>query len=312
MRACDRPALHYSLDAAHCAFFCLPAVLKLCFGWNLRLQHRQNDSGSISRIENKENPMNTNEIDPPRVALVTGAGTGIGRAVALEFLAQGYRVVLAGRRREPLEATRTAAGEDGVRALVVPTDVSDEQAVRDLFDTAQREYGRLDVLFNNAGRGAPAVPIEELPVAVWRDVVDTNLTGMFLCAQAAIRVMKAQTPRGGRIINNGSISSHAPRPFSIAYTATKHAVTGLTKSISLDCRPYNIACGQIDIGNAATDMTERMAAGILQADGSTKVEPRMDVAHVAQAVAAMARLPLEANVQFMTIMATNMPFVGRG
>ena len=256
--------------------------------------------------------MHTNEIDAQRVALVTGAGTGIGRAVALEFLAQGYRVVLAGRRRELLEETRTAAGEDGVRALVMPTDVSDEHAVRDLFDAAQREYGRLDVLFNNAGRGAPAVPIEELSVDVWRDVVNTNLTGMFLCAQAAIRVMKSQTPRGGRIINNGSISAHAPRPFSIAYTATKHAVTGLTKSISLDCRPYGIACGQIDIGNAATDMTERMAAGILQADGSTKVEPRMDVAHVAQAVAAMARLPLDANVQFMTIMATNMPFVGRG
>jgi len=247
-----------------------------------------------------------------QVALVTGAGTGIGRAVTLEFLAQGYRVVLAGRRREMLEQTRTAAGEDGVRALVVPTDVSDEQAVRSLFDETQRAYGRLDVLFNNAGRNTPAVPIEDLPVDLWREVVDINLTGMFLCAQAAIRLMKAQQPGGGRIINNGSISAHAPRPMSIAYTATKHAVTGLTKSISLDCRPYGIACGQIDIGNAATDMTERMAAGILQADGSRRAEPRMDVAHVAHAVVSMAKLPLDANVQFMTIMATNMPFVGRG
>ncbi len=256
--------------------------------------------------------MQSNDTPGSRVALVTGAGTGIGRAVALEFLAQGYKVVLAGRRREPLEQTRIAAGEDGVRALVAPTDVTQEADVRALFDEIQREYDRLDVLFNNAGRNAPAVPIEDLPVDVWRSVVDTNLTGMFLCAQAAIRLMKAQSPRGGRIINNGSISSHAPRPYSIAYTATKHAVTGLTKSISLDCRAYGIACGQIDIGNAATDMTERMVKGVLQADGSTRVEPRMDVAHVAQAVAGMAQLPLDANVQFMTIMATNMPFVGRG
>lgn len=246
------------------------------------------------------------------VALVTGAGTGIGRAVALEFLARGYRVVLAGRRREPLEQTRVSAGQDSARALVVPTDVTKEQSVRELFDETQRAYGRLDVLFNNAGRGAPAVPIDELPVETWRDVVDVNLTGMFLCAQAAIRLMKAQQPGGGRIINNGSISAHAPRPLSIAYTATKHAVTGLTKSISLDCRAYGIACGQIDIGNAATDMTQRMAEGVLQANGDRRPEPRMDVGHVAHAVVSMAKLPLDANVQFMTIMATNMPFVGRG
>lgn len=256
--------------------------------------------------------MQSQETPGSRVALVTGAGTGIGRAVALEFLARGYKVVLAGRRREPLEETRIAAGEDGVRALVVPTDVTQEADVRALFDEIQREYNRLDVLFNNAGRNGPAVPIEDLPVDVWRSVVDTNLTGMFLCAQAAIRLMKAQQPQGGRIINNGSISSHAPRPYSIAYTATKHAVTGLTKSISLDCRAYGIACGQIDIGNAATDMTDRMAKGVLQADGTTRAEPRMDVAHVAKAVLDMARLPLDTNVQFMTIMATNMPFVGRG
>jgi NAD(P)-dependent dehydrogenase (short-subunit alcohol dehydrogenase family) len=247
-----------------------------------------------------------------KVAVVTGAGTGIGRAVALQLLAEGYRVVLAGRRREALEQTRTVAGEDGARALAVPTDVCDEKSVRNLFDETQRAYGRLDVLFNNAGRGAPAVPIEDLPVDVWRSVVDTNLTGMFLCAQGAIRIMKAQQPRGGRIINNGSISAHAPRPYSIAYTATKHAVSGLTKSISLDCRQYDIACGQIDIGNAATEMTDRMVAGVLQPDHSVRAEPRMDVSHVANAVASMASLPLDANVQFMTIMATKMPFLGRG
>ncbi|MEI2414656.1 SDR family oxidoreductase [Orrella sp. JC864] len=247
-----------------------------------------------------------------KVAVVTGAGTGIGRAVALELLANGYRVALAGRRREPLEQTRTAAGEDAVRALVVPTDVTDEHSVRALFDQAQREYGRVDVLFNNAGRNSPAVPIDELPVAQWREIVEVNLTGMFLCAQAAVRVMKNQDPQGGRIINNGSISAYSPRPLSAAYAATKHAVTGLTKSLSLDGRAHNIACGQIDIGNAATDMTTRMAEGVLQADGSLKAEPRMDVAHVARAVLHMSELPLEANVQFMTIMATAMPFVGRG
>lgn len=253
-----------------------------------------------------------NERGSGKVAVVTGAGSGIGRAVALELLAEGYRVVLASRRREPLEETRAAAGEGAARALVVPTDVADEHAVRALFEQTEREYGRLDLLFNNAGRGGPAVPIEDLPVDVWRQIVDTNLTGMFLCAQGAIRIMKAQQPRGGRIINNGSISAHSPRPYSIGYTATKHAVTGLTKSISLDCRQYDIACGQIDIGNAATPMTERMVKGVLQPDHSVRAEPRMDVAHVARAVVSMASLPLDANVQFMTIMATNMPFLGRG
>jgi len=247
-----------------------------------------------------------------KVALVTGAGTGIGRAVALEFLARGYKVVLAGRRGELLDATKAAAGAAGANALAVPTDVTKEASVDALFAQVQAVYGRLDVLFNNAGRGAPAVPIDELPTSVWREVVEVNLTGMFLCAQAAIRLMKRQDPRGGRIINNGSISAYAPRPLSIAYTATKHAVTGLTKSISLDGRKDNITCGQIDIGNAATDMTERMANGVLQADGSTRTEPRMDVAHVARAVANMADLPLDTNVQFMTIMARDMPFVGRG
>ncbi|HEX7749888.1 MAG TPA: SDR family oxidoreductase [Bordetella sp.] len=247
-----------------------------------------------------------------KVALVTGAGTGIGRAVALELLARGYQVVLAGRRGELLEETRARAGAASGRALAVATDVTREDSIDALFERLRATYGRLDVLFNNAGRGAPAVPIDELPVAVWREVVEVNLTGMFLCAQSAIRLMKRQNPKGGRIINNGSIAAYTPRPLSIAYTATKHAVTGLTKAISLDCRKDNIACGQIDIGNAATDMTERMANGVLQADGSTKAEPRMDVAHVARAVANMAELPLDTNVQFMTIMATTMPYVGRG
>jgi len=247
-----------------------------------------------------------------KTALVTGAGSGIGRAAALTLLRAGYCVALAGRRQEPLDETRRLAGRLADNALAIPVDVTDEDSVRALYTRIRQEWGRLDVLFNNAGRGAPAVPIEDLPVQTWRDVVDVNLTGMFLCAQQAIALMKSQSPQGGRIINNGSISAYAPRPLSIAYTATKHAVTGLTKSISLDCRPYRIACGQIDIGNAATDMTERMANGILQADGSTRVEPRMDVEQVAQAVVHMAGLPLEANVQFMTIMATTMPFVGRG
>ncbi len=247
-----------------------------------------------------------------KIALVTGAGSGIGRATALALLQEGYAVVLAGRRREALEQTAAVAGPDGARALIVPTDVSDETAVRRLFATIQETFGRLDLLFNNAGVGAPAVPLEELPVEQWRRVVDTNLTGAFLCTQAAFRLMKAQTPRGGRIINNGSISAHTPRPRSAPYTATKHAITGLTKATALDGRPYDIACGQIDIGNAGTEMTARMKQGVLQADGEVAVEPTMDVAHVARAVVYMASLPLDANVLFLTVMATHMPFVGRG
>ena len=246
-----------------------------------------------------------------KVAVVTGAGTGIGKAAALALLKEGYGVVLAGRRREPLEraASESAAGE---RALVVPTDVGEPQSVRLLFEKTRAAFGRLDVLFNNAGSGAPAVPMEDLTYEQWKKVVDANLTGAFLCAQEAIRIMKAQEPRGGRIINNGSISAHAPRPHSAPYTATKHAITGLTKCISLDGRNHDIACSQIDIGNAATEMTERMTHGVMQANGEMAVEPRMDVAHVASAIVYMASLPLEANVQFMTIMATRMPFVGRG
>jgi NAD(P)-dependent dehydrogenase (short-subunit alcohol dehydrogenase family) len=247
-----------------------------------------------------------------KVALITGAGSGIGRAVALALLAEGYRVGLVGRRREALEATVVQAGEAQDRTLVLPADLADEAAVAEVFAQLEARWGRLDVLFNNAGSGAPAVPLEELTLAQWQQVVSVNLTGAFLCTQHAFRIMKRQQPGGGRIINNGSISAHAPRPNSAPYTATKHAITGLTKATSLDGRAYGIACGQIDIGNAATEMTERMAKGIQQADGSMRVEPRMDVAHVAQAFVYMAGLPLEANVQFMTVMATNMPFIGRG
>ncbi len=246
-----------------------------------------------------------------KVAIVTGAGTGIGKAVTLALLRDGYRVALAGRRREPLEQT-AAQSEDAARALVEPTDVSEAGSVQALFSRVKESFGRLDLLFNNAGIFAPGLGIDELPVEQWKAVVDINLTGSFLCAREAFRMMKAQNPRGGRIINNGSISAHAPRPNSAAYTATKHAITGLTKSISLDGRPYNIACGQIDIGNAQTEMTAPMAKGVAQANGQIAVEPLMDLTHVASAVLYMASLPIDTNVQFMTIMATKMPFVGRG
>jgi len=247
-----------------------------------------------------------------RVAVVTGGGTGIGRAVTLALAGDGWAVAVAGRRREPLEATAEAGRGLGARMLAVPADVGDPGSVDALFAAVREEFGRLDLLFNNAGSGAPPVPLEDLTYAQWRAVVDANLTGAFLCTQAAIRIMKDQQPRGGRIINNGSISAHAPRPFSAPYTATKHAITGLTKSTALDCRQYDIACGQIDIGNAATEMTDRMAQGILQPNGTTAVEPRMDVGHVARAVLYMAGLPLDANVQSLMVMATKMPYVGRG
>jgi NAD(P)-dependent dehydrogenase (short-subunit alcohol dehydrogenase family) len=245
------------------------------------------------------------------VALVTGAGSGIGRAVALGLQGAGYAVVIAGRRAEALAETASLA-RGRAPMLVVSTDVSQPDPVRDLFARLREEYGRLDLLFNNAGTGAPAIPLEDLTVEQWRAVVDVNLTGCFLCAREAIRIMKAQQPRGGRIINNGSISAHAPRPFSAPYTATKHAITGLTKSISLDGRAHDIVCGQIDIGNAVTPLTERMAIGVLQPNGDVVAEPRLDVRHVVDAVLYMANLPLEANVQFMTVMASKMPFIGRG
>jgi NAD(P)-dependent dehydrogenase (short-subunit alcohol dehydrogenase family) len=246
-----------------------------------------------------------------RVAIVTGAGSGIGKAAALALLRDGYCVVLAGRRPAPLAQTAAESGA-GDRALPLPTDVSNPESVRALFAATKEKFGRLDLLFNNAGTTAPAVPLEDLAFEAWNSVVDINLTGAFLCTQEAFRLMKSQDPMGGRIINNGSISAHAPRPNSAAYTATKHAITGLTKSTSLDGRKYNIACGQIDVGNALTEMAMPMTKGVPQADGTIKVEPVMDVNHVANMVVHMANLPLEANVQFVTIMATKMPLVGRG
>ena len=257
--------------------------------------------------------MASQEKNQHSVAVVTGAGTGIGRAVSLSLLKAGYSVALAGRRSEPLQAVVAEAKALGFdRALAVATDVSKPDSVTALFERTRQQFGRVDVLFNNAGVGLPAGGFDELTFEQWQNVVNINLTGSFLCAQAAFRVMKAQSPQGGRIINNGSISAHAPRPNSAPYTATKHAITGLTKSISLDGRPFDIACGQIDIGNAVTEISARMATGTMQANGQIAIEAMMDVQHVANAVVHMASLPLEANVQFMTVMATKMPFVGRG
>jgi NAD(P)-dependent dehydrogenase (short-subunit alcohol dehydrogenase family) len=247
-----------------------------------------------------------------KIAIVTGAGTGIGKHAALALMREGYAVVFGGRRLELLEAAAAEGRATGSSAMAVQTDVCDPESVKNLFAKTREAYGRLDVLFNNAGIGAPAVPLEDLSLERWRAVVETNLTGAFLCTQEAFRIMKAQQPRGGRIINNGSISAHTPRPNSAPYTSTKHAMTGLTKSTSLDGRKYDIACSQIDIGNAATEMTARMGRGVPQASGEIAAEPTFDVEHVARAVVYMANLPLEANVQFITIMATKMPFVGRG
>jgi NAD(P)-dependent dehydrogenase (short-subunit alcohol dehydrogenase family) len=249
---------------------------------------------------------------PRKVAFVTGAGTGIGKAVATGLLQEGYAVALAGRRADTLERTASEAGAATGTSLVVPTDVTQPDSVRDAFDRTQAAFGRLDLLFNNAGINVPAVALDLLTFEQWKSIVDVNLTGAFLCTQHAFRLMKAQTPMGGRIINNGSISAHTPRPNSAPYTATKHAITGLTKSTALDGRKFDIACGQIDIGNAETPMTRRFATGVLQASGHTIPEPLLDVAHVVRAVLYMASLPLEANVQFLTVLATKMPFVGRG
>lgn len=247
-----------------------------------------------------------------KIAVVTGAGSGIGKAVALALMAEGYKVGLLGRRKAPLETVAAEGKAKGGTALALPTDVGDPVQVKAAFDAVEKAFGRLDLLFNNAGSGAPPVPMDELPFETWKTVVDANLTGSFLCAQQAMRIMKKQKPQGGRIINNGSISAHTPRPNTAPYTSTKHAITGLTKCIALDGRPFDIACGQIDIGNAATEMTERMKTGVMQANGTMAPEPRMDVDHVAQSVVFMAGLPLESNVLFMTVMATKMPHIGRG
>ncbi|MGO4328995.1 SDR family oxidoreductase [Cupriavidus sp. 2TAF22] len=247
-----------------------------------------------------------------KIALVTGAGSGVGRVTALALLDDGWTVVLAGRRAEPLQTLVAAAAARGQTAAAVPTDVTDPASVQALFDTIEREFGRLDMLFNNAGVNAPAVPMDELSLDAWFNVINTNVTGVFLCARAAFALMRRQSPQGGRIINNGSISAHTPRPFTAPYTASKHAVTGLTKALALDGRAYNIAAGQVDIGNALTELSERMTRGVRQANGTIAPEPMMDVSHVANAVRHMASLPLDANVLNMTVMASAMPFVGRG
>jgi NAD(P)-dependent dehydrogenase (short-subunit alcohol dehydrogenase family) len=247
-----------------------------------------------------------------KVAMVTGAGSGIGKSAAIALAREGYSVALAGRRSVPLDQVSSEIRSIGAHSLAVPTDVTDPASVRHLFEETVKVFGRLDMLFNNAGINVPAVPLEDLAIDQWRSVVDTNVTGAFLCIQEAFKVMKNQNPRGGRIINNGSISAHVPRPNSAPYTAAKHAMTGLTKSVALDGRKHDIACGQIDIGNAATDLTERMSTGVLQADGTVGIEPTMDVNQVARAVVYMASLPLDANVLWLTVMATKMPFVGRG
>jgi NAD(P)-dependent dehydrogenase (short-subunit alcohol dehydrogenase family) len=249
---------------------------------------------------------------PSKIAVVTGAGSGVGRAATLALLADSWTVALAGRRADALNETIGMAGDAGSRALAVPTDVGDPRAVEALFAAVRDRFGRLDFLFNNAGGNVPGTPFEDLAYEDWARVVQVNLTGSFLCAQQAFRMMKEQTPQGGRIVNNGSISAHVPRPDSAPYTSTKHAVTGLTKSVSLDGRKYDICCGQIDIGNAATPMTQRMQRGVKQANGSTEVEPTMDVAHVGNTIVMMANMPLDANIQFVTVMATKMPFIGRG